>query len=150
MLKSRNIVYGVLALITIASLAGAIYFYFQYQQTQLTLKNPTLAAQQEAAATVTAVGKLIDLPKSEQPTIATVSDITKLKDQPFFSKAQNGDKVLIYTQAKEAILYRPIDNKIISVAPVNLGSNTPVTLTPAPTGTKKPTPTPVKKATSQK
>jgi len=126
MLKSRSLVYGVLALITIASLAGAIYFYFQYQQTQLALKNPTLAAQQQASATITSVGQLMDLPKNEQPTIATVSDITKLKDQPFFANAQNGDKVLIYTKAKQAILYRPLTNKIIAVAPVNLGNTTPV------------------------
>jgi len=144
-MKGKLLLNAVLAVVTVASLAGAVYFYLQYQQTQLALKNPTLAAQQQASAIVTAVGKLIDLPKNEQPTIATVSDITKLKDQPFFAKAQNGDKVLIYTQAKEAILYRSSENKIIAVAPVNLGNNTAVTPTPGitrvPTPTKKPTTT---------
>ena len=123
-LKRRTILYAVLSVITLASLAGAIYFYLQYQQTQLALKNPTLAAQQEAASLISRVGKLIDLPKNEQPTIATVSDISKLKDQAFFSSAKNGDKVLIYTKAKKAILYDPLADKIVEVAPVNIGSNT--------------------------
>lgn len=123
-LQRRTLLYVVLSAITIISLAGAIYFYLQYQQTQLALKNPTLAAQQEAASLIAKVGKLIDLPSNEQPTIATVSDISKLKDQPFFQNAKNGDKVLIYTKAKKAILYDPVADKIIEVAPVNIGNNT--------------------------
>lgn len=123
-LKRKAILYAVLSVITIASLAGAVYFYLQYQQAQLALKNPTLAAQTEAASLISRVGKLIDLPASEQPTIATVSDINKLKDQAFFSHAKNGDKVLIYTKAKKAILYDPVADKIVEVAPVNIGANT--------------------------
>lgn len=125
LLKGRTILYVVLSIVTIISLAGAIYFYLQYQQTQLALKNPTLAAQQEASALILRVGKLIDLPKNEQPTIATVSDISKLKDQAFFRNGKNGDKVLIYSKAKKAILYDPIADKIVEVAPVNIGSTQP-------------------------
>lgn len=64
------------------------------------------------------VGKLIILPSGEQPTIATVSDLSKLKDKPFFNNAQIGDKVLIYLKAKKAILFRPSEHKIIELAPL--------------------------------
>jgi len=68
-----------------------------------------------------AVGKLIILPEGEVPTFATVTDVEKLRqDQPFFNNAENGDKVLVYAQAKKAILYRPRVDKVVEVAPVNV------------------------------
>lgn len=72
----------------------------------------------EAQQVIAEVGKTVDLPKDEIPTVATVSDPSKLKDQPFFAEAQLGDKVLIYAQAKRAILYRPSTHKIIGIAPL--------------------------------
>jgi hypothetical protein len=69
------------------------------------------------------VGKLIQLPEGEDPTIATISDIEKLRSQPFFARAKNGDKVVIYTTAKKAILYDPVANKIIDVAPININES---------------------------
>jgi len=100
--------------------AGAIvYLSFQIMELK---KNPQQVAQQEVQELVTKVSQLIVLPEGETPTIATVSDPEKLKDQPFFSKAQKGDKVLIYTNAKKAILYSPTTNKIVEVAPINIGS----------------------------
>ncbi len=70
---------------------------------------------------VNVVGKLITLPTGETPSLATVSDVSKLQDQIFFKNAQDGDRVLIYTEAKKAILYRPSTNKVIDVAPVGEG-----------------------------
>lgn len=78
---------------------------------------------------VAKIGTLIELPAGEEPTIATVTDKTKLTDQPFFASAQNGDVVLIYTHAKKAYLYRPGSNKILDVAPVNFPTPTVI---PAP------------------
>lgn len=117
-----------LSLIVIAILGagGSYYFYQKYN----TLKaNPNLEVQKETQTFVTAVGKLMELPKDETPTIATISDKEKLKDQPFFKAVENGDILLAYTKAQKAILYRPITNKIIEVAPINLNANT----TPSPT-----------------
>lgn len=68
------------------------------------------------------VGKLIVLPQGEEPTIATVTDVERLKsNQPFFAQAKNGDKVLIYSN--KAILYDPVADKIVEVATINFGTS---------------------------
>ena len=103
--------------------AGYTYKLYKDSQDQVKkLKNPTEVSKSEVQQLEAAVGKLISLPK-ETPTVATVVDIKKLKNQPFFAKASNGDKVLIFPQAKKAILYNPKSNKIIEVAPINIGQN---------------------------
>lgn len=96
-------------------------------------KNPQALQEQEVASVVAEVGQLIVLPEGETPVVAEVADIEALKGQEFFAKAATGDKVLIYTQALKAILYRPSTKKIIEVAPVVLGpSEQPVAETTAP------------------
>lgn len=108
---------GVLLL---GAVGAAAYFYNRYSDLK---KNPQEFAQKEVKDVVAAVGKLIVLPEGEEPTVATVSDVEKLKDQPFFAHAKQGDKVIIYTQARKAILYDPQANKIVEVAPLNVGNN---------------------------
>lgn len=115
-----SVIVILLALATIPS----YYFYDKYQKSQQLLKNPTEAARVEVKTLVERVGNHIELP-NEEPTIATVSDKEKLKEQAFFQKAENGDKVLIYTQTRKAILFRPSANKIIEVSTVNLGQAPP-------------------------
>ena len=58
------------------------------------------------------------LPTGEVPAIAQVADLAPLKDQLFFKNAQKGDIVLMYMQARKAILYDPGANLIIEVAPI--------------------------------
>lgn len=87
------------------------------QQLEQTNKQQVLNNKGESQELIEKVGRLIVLPEGEQPTIATVQDLEKLKDQPFFARAQTGDKVLIYSVSKKAILYRPSVGKIIEVAP---------------------------------
>jgi uncharacterized protein HemX len=111
-------------LIAVLGIGVGIYFYLQYDKTQKLLKNPTVAAQAEQKTLIDKIGKLIELPVGEEPTIATVSDVNKLKGQAFFAKAQNGYKVLIYAKSKKAILYDPKANKIIEVGPINIGDQT--------------------------
>ena len=98
------------------------------------LNYPQEIAQQENQKIIDMVGKLVLLPEDETPTIATVTDPAKLKaEQAFFARAEDGDKVLIYTRALKAIMYRPRTNKIIEVAPLVIGTpTTPVVPAPAP------------------
>ena len=116
----------VILVLFVAAAATAGYFYWKYQKAQETIQNPNQAAQQETESLINEMSKIIDLPKADikngEPTLATVLDKGKLKDQPFFTNAENGDKVLIYTKAKKAFLYRPSTNKVINVAPVSIGA----------------------------
>lgn len=102
------------------SLGTAYYFYSKYQDAQSKIANPELIAQDEVKVLTDKLGKLIELPTDENPSVATVLEKDKLKDQPFFTKAENGDKVVIYTKAMKAILFRESANKIIEVAPISL------------------------------
>jgi len=65
------------------------------------------------------VGQLMVLPLDEKPTVATVSDPKKLLGQPFFDRAEEGFKVLIYARSGKAILYDPKQDKIVEVGPIN-------------------------------
>lgn len=76
----------------------------------------------EAGEMVERVGKLMLLPEDEQPTLATVSDLSSLEGQVFFANAELGDIVLMYPKASRAILYSPSRNKIIEVAPITVGA----------------------------
>lgn len=116
---------SVFGIVVVAALGAAIYFYMQYQHTQQLLKSPNQNAEQEVSSTVEEVGKLIVLPEGERPQVATVSDVNKLKSQQFFANAKNGDRVLIYAKAQKAILYDPIQKKIVEVGPINLAQATP-------------------------
>ncbi len=114
----------IIPLIALAAIGTAGYFY---NQVRLLKQDPQIVAQREVDDLVARVGRLVVLPEGETPTIATVSDPEALKDQAFFAKAQKGDKVLIYAQAKKAILYSVTMNKIIDVAPLNIGTQKAVT-----------------------
>lgn len=122
--KSKNFLKTTMPTIAVVALLLAVFFYYKYYQLQ---KNPVVASQQEVQSLVAKVGKLVLLPEGETPTIATVSDPDALKDQTFFAKAVKGDKVLIYPQAKKAILYSVSMNKVIETAPLNIGNTKGVT-----------------------
>jgi hypothetical protein len=129
--KLKKLIFTLVVILILAGVGG--YYYFQYQKTQKLLKDPTQVTLAETKALVDKVGELIELP-SEEPRVATVSDKTKLIGQSFFAKAENGDKVLIYTLNKKAILYRPSTNKIIEVSSVNI--QTDIAPQASPSGVK--------------
>jgi hypothetical protein len=82
--------------------------------------NPSLQGQEQAAEILQKVGQLIQLPPNETPTMATISDAQSAKQgQPFLTNAENGDVLIVYPNAREALLYRPSTNKLIAVGPVD-------------------------------
>ncbi len=100
--------------------------------------NPQIAIQKQTDELIAKIGALMDLPKGEAPTVANVTDAAAAKKQSaFFNNAENGDKVLMYVKAGQAILYRPSTNKIVLVAPLTFNADaaakTPATTTPAKT-----------------
>lgn len=122
----------------ILALLPSFYFYDKYKQTKKLLNNPKKVVLEEKTILLNKIGKLIELPKNEDPTIATVTDKKKLSSNPFFTKAENGDRAIFYTKAKRAILYRPSTNKIIEVSQINVESEskdaTKTLITPEKTG----------------
>ena len=56
------------------------------------------------------------VPLDEAPTLATIVDISKLREEAFFKKAEIDDKLFVYQQAQLAILYRPSVEKIVNMA----------------------------------
>lgn len=105
---------------------AAVLITYRVMATRTSPPDPQEAARDEVAQLVAAIGKLYLLPTGETPVVATVSDPSKLASQPFFKNAKKGDKVLIYNVAQKAILYDPVANILVEVAPLSLGAPTPV------------------------
>jgi hypothetical protein len=115
--KKRTVVVvgSMLIVIGIGIVAWAQYLNLQKQFQPKPTESVTNAAppQQVLGLIEKVEQKGVTLPKNEFPSVATISDLSKLSDQAFFDGATVGDKVLIYANAKRAILFRPSTNQII-------------------------------------
>ena len=118
---NRRMVSKIIYILAILLILGvAAYFFWQYQDLK---NNPDKAMQQEVTRLTQSVSRLMALPSDEVPTVATIEDRSKLDNQPFFEDAKDGDKILIYTEAKKAIVYREGENKIINVGPIAINAD---------------------------
>lgn len=127
-----------LLLIGLIGIILCIYFFFQYQHAKSLLKNPTAAVQEEGKQIVDIIRTVVDVPTDELPTIATVTDVGKLVEQPFFATARDGDKVLVFGKAHKVILYRPSTKKVINIS--NLPSQASAQNTPSAPQTQSQSP----------
>lgn len=124
-ISSYSLVVALVVALLIA-LAVAGYFYYQYKHVV-----PAAPEADEIENLTKAIGDVLELPAGETPTLATVTDREKLAEQPFFQRAENGDKVLIYSASGRAILYRPSTKKIVDMTTVNVNTNQAPETTPA-------------------
>lgn len=90
------------ALVIVVLAAGSLAFV-------LNSRKPTVMTNDEI---VIKINKALHIEGDANPAILTVTNESEAT-QPFLDVAQNGDKVLLYYKAKQAVLFRPGDNEII-------------------------------------
>lgn len=114
---------GLVAVLVIV-IGIAIFFYGKWQRYRDDpMKAQEEQIQREVDKVVKKVSKLMILPEDERPSLVTVDNKDEIdENQEFFRLAEDGDEMLIYRQAKKAILYRPGSNRIVNVAPINVSS----------------------------
>lgn len=115
--KSRMFQIG--AFIVILLLIVGIIFAFQNGLVNPKFSVGTNSSGDEVSKLIDKIGSKMLLPENDIPTVATVTDKSKLSNEPFFARAEDGDKVLIFATSKQAILYRPSIDRIVAVSPVN-------------------------------
>lgn len=125
-------------LFSLGIIASGLLF-FKYQKAQQEIKNLKVLGTQnqktqdnptDLSKVISNVSKLMRLPTGEEPTVATIVDIDKVKTQPAFQNARNGDKILLYANAKKMIIYNPADNVIDDV--VSISSSASITPSSSP------------------
>lgn len=111
----KIIFFGFFIIVIFVIIFFSIFYYSSLKKNN---EKINLNDQKEAQILLEKVSELIELPKGEIPTVATVLDKEKIRDYPFFDNSQNGDKLLIYSKSMKVILYRPKTNKIVGIAPL--------------------------------
>jgi len=79
------------------------------------------------------VQTLAMVPLSETPSLVAVADAANLQLDPLFANTQNGDVLLVYQQARLAILYRPSVEKLVNMANISSGETKGVAVAPTET-----------------
>ncbi|MFA6415980.1 MAG: hypothetical protein WCW56_00655 [Candidatus Paceibacterota bacterium] len=110
--KGFNFIPAIVILAVLLALGfGGYYYYSKNNQNQ--------SEDKQIAALEKKIGKLIVLPTGEKPILATIKDAAALSaQQPFFAGAQNGDKLLVYSQARKAFIYSETTGKLVNVGPI--------------------------------
>lgn len=106
----------------VVALVLAGFFYFKWQELkQDGVEMTQEEARKEIGEIVKKIGRLVLLPEGEIPVLVKIEDKDKIsKNQNFFEKTENGDMMLVYKEAKKAYLYRPSEDKLINMAPVDI------------------------------
>lgn len=116
----------ILAFLTLSGLLVSAFFFIQIYR----LEHPAdISAESETSVQfqpetneqlIARLKTMLAVPSGETPTIATLADLAQVKGQAFFAHAEMGDKIIVYLNAKKAILYRPSTKQIIEVGPLEV------------------------------
>ncbi len=117
--KVKKIALITLNIVVIVGLGFTSGFYFVKYRNE---KNNNLTTDQRIAKYEKEISKSYTLPSGDKATLADVKSAEELKkdeaNKDFFKDVVNGDILLIYTNSKLGILYRPDTKKIIKTGPL--------------------------------
>lgn len=128
-----------LVAIVIAGWFGYDWYRSEREIERLSQKPTAEKMSEDTAALLGKIKKHMVLPE-EDPTIATITDAENLtQQQPFYVGSQNGDKLLIFPNAKKAIIYSEARDKLINVGPIyfNAPKTAEESTNPVDTNTKE-------------
>jgi len=97
----------VLATIALAGVGFGGFMAFKYRGTQ----NNEQAEQKKLVAQLS---ETIELPNST-PTVVTIVDKNKLSNKILASRVENKDILLIYSNTKRIVVYRPSTKKVVDM-----------------------------------
>ena len=115
----------ILPILLILALGGFAWSYFSYTKAQKQLSaltDPNIRNelnQEQTKALLAKIGQLLVLPQNEEPVVATIQDVEVLAStQDFYKDAENGQKLVVYSAARKAIIYDEAKNKLVNVGPL--------------------------------
>ena len=99
-------------------IAFGSFFFVRYIQVNNKYNDAILTQDQRNQQTLDKISKLMALPKDEKPTdIIVIKDKEKLSSpattKAFYAEVKNGDILVAFQKANQAIIYRPSENRII-------------------------------------
>src|SRR5262245_41595293 len=102
----RGLIFA-LVILLLLTIGVSAWLFTKYRQA---LQQPD----QERIQIIRRISPIIALP-TEQPSLSTVVDKTKLTSTALKNITQNQDKLLIYPKAKRVIVYRPSTGKVVDM-----------------------------------
>ncbi len=123
--KNKGLIFLTVLLLfaTVATTFMAAGFYMKWQDSLKSSSSKSKEDNKKETDRIRGkVSKLMSLPGDEAPVLATIDDVSKLKNQPFFKDAKNGDKLLMFPKMKKAVIYREKENRLINVGPIAITS----------------------------
>jgi hypothetical protein len=111
--KKSTIIWASLAaaVLTIAFMVAMAAIY----KNEITKKEKARIAEEQQIIDKTS--KLLRLP-NELPIVATVYNEKDFENNKLFGVVKKGDKMLLFINAKQSVIYRPSTNQVIEVLPV--------------------------------
>jgi hypothetical protein len=110
-------------------LVAALGYAFTLQKENTNLRKPEYLPKLTAERIHKDIRDTVAVPANEVPVVlGTVADPTKLEDQVFYRNALQGDVIVVYTEAKIAVLYRESEKKVINIGPFQTDDTAPTVL----------------------